>query len=240
LDKTAEPVQPVVSVQDRLPKVEHFRYLETLIQTFVVVLLVSNLIAAKLVPIGPLRVSAAQMLFPVTYIFGDIFTEVYGYAASRKAIWRGFYASILMAAMGVFAIWLPPAPEWHNQAAFETIFGVVPRIVAGSLLAFWCGEFANSYTMARLKLLTNGKHLWTRTVGSTVVGQAVDTAIVVSFIYYDQPIATILNVLMSGYLFKVVYEILATPLTYAVVNFLKRQEDIDSFDRGTNFSPFGK
>jgi uncharacterized integral membrane protein (TIGR00697 family) len=223
----------------RLPAVEHFRYLETLIQTFVVILLVSNLIAAKLVPIGVFRVSAAQMLFPITYIFGDVFTEVYGYGASRKAIWRGFYASILMAAMGIFAIWLPPAPEWHNQAAFETIFGVVPRIVAGSLLAFWCGEFANSYTMARLKLLTEGKHLWTRTVGSTVVGQFVDTAIVVSFIYYDQPIATILNVMVSGYLFKVVYEVLATPLTYAVVNFLKQKEGIDTFDRGTNFSPFG-
>lgn len=222
----------------RLPAVEHFRYLETLIQTFVVILLVSNLIAAKLVPIGVFRVSAAQMLFPITYIFGDVFTEVYGYGASRKAIWRGFYASILMAAMGIFAIWLPPAPEWHNQAAFETIFGVVPRIVAGSLLAFWCGEFANSYTLARLKLLTKGKHLWTRTVGSTVVGQFVDTVIVVSFIYYDQPIATILNVMVSGYLFKVTYEILATPLTYAVVNFLKKKEGIDTFDRGTNFSPF--
>lgn len=218
---------------------EKFKYLDALIQTFVVILLVSNLIAAKLVPIGPLRVSAAQMLFPVTYIFGDIFTEVYGYGASRKAIWRGFYASILMAAMGMFAIWLPPAPEWHDQQAFETIFGVVPRIVAGSLLAFWLGEFANSYTLARLKLLTKGKYLWTRTVGSTVVGQAVDTAVVVSFIFYDQPIATILKVMVSGYLFKVAYEILATPLTYAVVNFLKRREGVDTFDAHTNFNPFG-
>ena len=218
--------------------VERFKYLETLIQTFVVILLVSNLVAAKLVPIGPLRVSAAQMLFPITYIFGDIFTEVYGYGASRKAIWRGFYASILMAAMGLFAIWLPPAPEWHNQQAFETIFGVVPRIVAGSMLAFWLGEFANSYTLARLKILTKGKHLWTRTVGSTVVGQAIDTVVVVSFIYYDQPIATILNVIISGYLFKVAYEILATPLTYAVVNFLKGRERVDAFDEHTNFNPF--
>jgi uncharacterized integral membrane protein (TIGR00697 family) len=224
----------------RLPSTEHFKYLEGLIQTFVVILLVSNLIAAKLVPIGPRRVSAAQMLFPITYIFGDIFTEVYGYGASRKAIWRGFYASILMALMGLFAIWLPAAPEWHNQEAFETVFGVVPRIVAGSLLAFWVGEFANSYTLARLKLITKGKHLWTRTVGSTIVGQAVDTTIVVCFIYYDKPVATILNVIVSSYLFKVAYEILATPLTYAVVNFLKRREGIDTFDYQTNFSPFGK
>ena len=224
--------------EHRPVKLETFKYLEGLIQTFVVILLISNLVAAKLVPIGPLRVSAAQMLFPLTYIFGDIFTEVYGYGASRKAIWRGFYSSILMAAIGLFAIWLPPAPEWHNQQAFETIFGVVPRIVAGSLLAFWLGEFANSYTLARLKLFTKGKHLWTRTVGSTIVGQAVDTVVVVSFIYYDQPIGIILNVIFSGYVFKVAYEVLATPLTYAIVNFLKRREGIDTFDEDTNFSPF--
>ncbi len=218
--------------------VRQYKYLDGLIQTFVVILLISNLIAAKFTAIGPLRFSAAQLLFPVTYIFGDIFTEVYGYAASRKAIWRGFFASILMAAMGLFAIWLPAAPEFKNQAAFETIFGVIPRIVAGSLLAFWFGEFANSFTMAKLKLLTGGRHLWTRTVGSTIVGQAVDTTIVVCFIFYDQPFATIANLILSGYVFKVVYEVLATPVTYAVVNFLKRHEGIDTFDRSTNFSPF--
>jgi queuosine precursor transporter len=221
-------------------KLPHFKYLDGLIQTFVVILLISNLIASKLVPIGPLTVSAAQMLFPITYIFGDIFTEVYGYAASRKAIWRGFFSSILMTAIGLFAIWLPPSPDWHNQQAFETIFGVLPRLVAGSLLAYWLGEFANSYTLARLKLLTKGKYLWTRTVGSTIVGQGVDTVIVVSFIFYDQPIAVIVKVILSGYIFKVVYEVLATPLTYLIVSFLKDKEGIDTFDEGTNFSPFGK
>ena len=217
---------------------ERYRYLEFLILSFVVILLVSNLIAAKIIPIGKFRVSAAQLLFPITYIYGDIFTEVYGYSASRRAIWRGFFASILMALMGLIAIWLPPAPEWKNQAAFETVFGVVPRIVAGSLLAFWFGEFANSYTMAKLKLITNGRHLWTRTISSTIVGQGIDTIIVVSFIFYDQPFATILNLIVSGYLFKVIYEIVATPLTYLVVNFLKRQEGIDTFDSTTDFSPF--
>jgi queuosine precursor transporter len=220
-------------------KLPHFKYLDGLIQTFVVILLISNLIASKLVPIGPLTVSAAQMLFPITYIFGDIFTEVYGYAASRKAIWRGFFSSILMTAIGLFAISLPPSPDWHNQQAFETIFGVLPRLVAGSLLAYWLGEFANSYTLARLKLLTKGKYLWTRTVGSTIVGQGVDTVIVVSFIFYDQPIAVIVKVILSGYIFKVVYEVLATPLTYLIVSFLKDKEGIDTFDEGTNFSPFG-
>ena len=215
-----------------------FRYLDLLILTFVVILLISNLIASKFTAIGPFRVSAAQLLFPITYIFGDIFTEVYGYAASRRAIWRGFYASVLMAAMGMFAIWLPPAPEFKNQQAFESIFGVIPRIVAGSLLAYWAGEFANSFTMAKMKLLTKGKHLWTRTVGSTVVGQGIDTIIVIWFIFYDQPIATILNLIVSGYLFKVAYEILATPLTYIVVNFLKRREGVDAFDERTSFNPF--
>ena len=118
------------------------------------------------------RVSArAQLLFPITYIFGDIFTEVYGYSASRKAIWIGFMSSGIMAVFGLLAIWLPPAPEFKNQAAFETIFGVVPRNLAGSLLAFWAGDFANSFTVAKMKLWTNGRYLWTRTVGSTVVGQ---------------------------------------------------------------------
>lgn len=220
------------------PEPRPYRYLDFLILAFVVVLLISNLIAAKITPIGPFEVSAAQLLFPITYIFGDIFTEVYGYAASRRAIWRGFFASVLMAAMGLFAIWLPPAPEWKNQAAFETVFGVVPRIVAGSLLAFWFGEFANSYTMAKLKLLTRGRWLWTRTVASTVVGQGIDTVIVISFIFYDQPLGRIVKLIISGYLFKVVYEVLATPLTYLVVNFLKRREGLDTFDQGTDFSPF--
>ncbi|MDQ6706163.1 MAG: queuosine precursor transporter [Acidobacteriota bacterium] len=219
-------------------KTREFRYLDMLIQTFVVVLLISNLIASKFTAVGPFRISAAQLLFPVTYIFGDIFTEVYGYGASRRAIWRGFYASVLMAMMGVFAIWLPPAPEFKNQQAFEAIFGVVPRIVTGSLLAYWAGEFANSFTLAKMKLLTKGRYLWTRTVGSTVVGQGVDTVIVVWFIFYKQPIGTILNLIVSGYLFKVAYEVLATPLTYAVVNFLKRREGVDTFDTSTSFNPF--
>src|SRR6202046_2956360 len=142
-----------------------YRYLDFLINIFVVVLIVSNLIAPKSVAIGPLRFSAAQLLFPITYIFGDVFTEVYGYSASRKAIWTGFLASVIMTAFGLFAIWLPPAPEFKDQLAYETIFGVVPRNVAGSLIAYWAGEFANSLTVAKMKLWTDGKYLWTRTGG---------------------------------------------------------------------------
>ena len=215
-----------------------YKYLDILINIFVVILIVSNLIAPKFVAVGWFRFSAAQLLFPITYIFGDVFTEVYGYSASRKAIWVGFMASGIMTAFGLFAIWLPPAPEFKNQLAFETIFGVVPRNVAGSLLAYWAGEFANSLTVAKMKLWTNGRFLWTRTVGSTVVGQLVDTSIVIVFIFWGQPLTVMFQLIVSGYLFKVTYEVLATPLTYLVVNFLKREEGVDFFDRRTNFNPF--
>ncbi len=221
------------------PAVRHYKHLELLIHIFVVVLLVSNLVAAKLTKIGPLTFSGAQVLFPITYIFGDVFTEVYGYAASRRAIWIGFLASALLALLGLFAVSLPPAPSWHNQAAYATIFGVVPRVIASSLIAYWAGEFANSYTLAKMKLLTGGKYLWTRTVGSTVVGQGVDTVLVITLLFAGtQPVSTIVNLIVSGYLFKVVYEVLATPLTYKIVNFLKRSEGLDTFDRETDFNPF--
>jgi uncharacterized integral membrane protein (TIGR00697 family) len=220
------------------PAERTYKYLDVLINIFVVVLIVSNLVAQKFTEFGPFKISAAQLLFPITYIFGDVFTEVYGYSASRRAIWTGFMGSAVMTGMGLFAIWLPAAPEFKNQAAFEAIFGVVPRIVAGSLIAYWAGEFANSLTVAKMKLWTNGRFLWTRTVGSTIVGQAVDTTIVVCFIFYDQPVSVIWQIIYSGYLFKVVYEVLATPLTYLIVNALKRAEGIDFFDRSTNFNPF--
>lgn len=215
-----------------------YRYLDLLINIFVVVLIVSNLIAPKFVAVGWFRFSAAQLLFPLTYIFGDIFTEVYGYSASRKAIWTGFMASIIMTAFGLFAIWLPAAPEFTHQQAFETIFAAVPRNVAGSLLAYWAGEFVNSLTVAKMKVWTNGRHLWTRTVGSTITGQAVDTTIVIVFIFWGQPLGVMMKLIVSGYLFKVIYEVLATPLTYLVVNSLKRSEGVDYFDRGTDFNPF--
>jgi uncharacterized integral membrane protein (TIGR00697 family) len=215
-----------------------FRYLDALVNAFVVILVVSNLIAPKFVAVGWFRFSAAQLLFPITYIFGDIFTEVYGYSASRRAIWMGLMGSVIMVVFGMFAIWLPSAPEFHNPQAYEIIFGVVPRNVAGSLLAYWAGEFANSLTVARMKLWTNGRFLWTRTVGSTVVGQLVDTSIVIVFIFWGQPIDVMFRLIVSGYWFKVAYEVLATPLTYWVVNFLKREEGVDYFDRRTNFNPF--
>jgi hypothetical protein len=210
-----------------------------LVHVFVVVLLISNLIGQKITAFGPFRISAAQLLFPITYIFGDVFTEVYGYAASRRAIWIGFFASALLSVMGIFAVWLPAAPGWPGQVAFATVFGFVPRMVAASLAAFWAGEFANSYVLARMKLLTGGRFLWSRTIGSTVVGQAVDTAVVMVLAFGGtvKP-SLIANLVFSSYLGKVLYEVAATPLTYLVVGFLKRREGVDTFDRGVNFNPF--
>jgi uncharacterized integral membrane protein (TIGR00697 family) len=216
-----------------------YRHYDLLVHIFVVVLLISNLIGQKITAVGPFRISGAQLLFPITYIFGDVFTEVYGYGASRRAIWIGFFASGLMAVMGLFAVWLPPAPGWHGQQAFATVFGFVPRLIGASLAAFWCGEFANSYVLAKMKILTRGKHLWSRTIGSTVVGQAVDTFVVMVLAFGGSLTpGLIANLILSGYLGKVLYEVAATPLTYAIVNFLKRQENVDVFDINADFNPF--
>ncbi len=215
------------------------RYLDALQVAFVVVLLVSNLLAQKICRIGPFAVSGAILLFPITYIFGDVFTEVYGYAASRRAIWLGFFATALLYAAGVATIALPADPGWHNQAAFATVFGFVPRILAASLIAFWAGEFANSYVMARLKVATDGRWLWTRTVGSTVVGQAVDTMLVITLTFGGTVAwGTIGSMIVTGYLLKVGYEVLATPMTYAVIYALKHAEGGEVMDTHTSFNPF--
>ena len=230
-------------------KIHNFRYYDLAVHAFVVVLLVSNLVAQKICAIGPFTIggvtlgpfllSGAQILFPITYIFGDIFVEVYGYGASRRAIWIGFFSAALLAVMALVTTSLPAAPEWKNQDAFEKVFGFVPRVLIASLVAYWCGEFANAFVMSKMKLLTKGKHLWTRTIGSTVVGQFVDTIVVIFVIFvgvYD--LGTMLNLIFTGYFAKVIYEATATPLTYLVVNTLKRAEGVDVFDEGVNFNPF--
>jgi len=216
-----------------------YRFLETFIVIFVVILLISNLVGAKIIAVGSMRFGGAQILFPFTYIFGDVFTEVYGYAGSRRAIWLGFFASILMALICAAIVALPPAPEFTEQHAYQVVLGVVPRMVAASLIAYLCGEFVNSFTLAKMKILTRGRHLWTRTVGSTVTGQFVDS-IVFMFIAFlgKESLATIFTLIWSGYLFKVVYEVAMTPLTYWIVNSLKRLEGVDVYDVDTNFSPF--
>ena len=229
-------------------RLSSFRLYDLLVHIFVVILLISNLVGQKICVVPFIhffghvpRVSGAQLLFPITYIFGDIFTEVYGYGASRRAIWIAFFSNILLTLVGVFVVAFPAAPEWQNQEAFETVFYVVPRFVIASLVAFWAGEFTNSYTLAKMKLWTNGKWLWTRTVGSTITGQFVDTTTVILVAFAGRaPWGTMLNLIISGYLFKVIYEVVATPITYWIVNKLKRAEGIDVYDRGTDFNPFAR
>ncbi len=216
-----------------------YRYLDLLTVAFVVVLLVSNLVGPKICQVGPLLLSGAQLLFPVTYICADIFTEVYGYSAARRAIWLGFFGMGLLAVMGQVAVSLPPATGWPNQRAFETVFGLVPRFAMASLIAYWAGEFTNSYTMAKLKLFTRGRHLWTRTIGSTISGQLVDSVLVILIAFWgQQSLQKLLVMIASSYGFKVAYEVAATPLTYMVVRRLKHLEKSDVYDRGTNFNPF--
>jgi len=240
----------VRSLTSRDTRLSGFRFYDLFVHAFVVVLLISNMFGQKICAI-PLfdwngepvvaNVSGAQLLFPLTYIFGDIFTEVYGYGASRRAIWLGFAACAVMAIMGLIVVWIPAAPGWPNQAAFEAVFYTVPRFILASLVAFWLGEFTNSYTLAKMKLWTNGKHLWTRTIGSTATGQFVDTTVLILIAFGGYTAwGTMFNLIISGYLAKVLYEALATPVTYFVVNRLKRAEGVDVYDRETNFNPFAR
>lgn len=215
------------------------KYLDSLVLIFVVILLISNLVAQKVCRLGPLTISGAELLFPATYIFSDIFTEVYGYQAARRAIWMGFFASALLSAAGALAVALPPDPGWHDQQAFSTVFGFVPRFVAASLIAYWVGQFANSYTLAKLKVLTRGRFLWTRTIGSTIVGQGIDTCLVMVISFAGNVSQeTLVRLILSSYLIKVTYETLATPMTYSIVGWLKRVEGVDVFDNWANFNPF--
>lgn len=207
---------------------------------FVCVLLCSNLIgASKIAQWGSFSFGAGVLFFPISYIFGDILTEVYGYAHSRKVVWAGFVAQIFASIMAWVVLALPPAPGWEHQAAFETVFASTPRIVIGSLIAFWLGEFCNSYVLAKMKIWTSGKFLWMRTIGSTIVGEGVDSIIFYPVAFYGiWPNDLLLKVLISNYVIKVCWEALITPFTYLIVNFLKRAEHEDYYDRDTDFNPF--
>src|SRR3989344_5163436 len=218
---------------------ESFKYYSVISTFFVATLMISNVVATKLFSLGPLIFTGGILIFPITYIFGDILTEVYGYSRSRKIIWTGFFALILMSLIYWIVGLLPPAPGWQNQEAYLSILGFVPRIVLASIIGYWAGEFANSFVLAKLKLLTKGKHLWMRTIGSTIAGEGVDTALFVLIGFYGAVSGTILLVaILSSYIFKVAYEVAATPITYKIVGFLKKAEGIDHYDYNTKFSPF--
>jgi uncharacterized integral membrane protein (TIGR00697 family) len=216
------------------------RYFDFFMAAFVAILLLSNLIgAAKLSTVGGFTFGAGILFFPLGYVIGDVLTEVYGYARARRCVWAGFGAMLFMALMSYVVVSLPPAAGWPDQKAYEAVFGNTWRIVAASLLAFWAGEFANSFVLAKMKLLTQGKHLWMRTIGSTIVGQGVD-----SLIFY--PLAflgvwqthQVALVMITNWAMKVGWEAVLTPATYIVVGFLKRREGLDVYDSGTDFTPF--
>ena len=226
-----------------------FRYFDFVMAAFVTILLLSNVIGAGKVAvidlpgIGLWPFGAGILFFPVSYVIGDVLTEVYGFAHARRCIWAGFAALVFMAFMAWVVVALPPAQSWGNQAAYEAIFGQVPRIVLASIAAFWAGEFVNSYVMAKMKILTGGKHLWTRTIGSTVVGQGVDSAIFypLAFLGADGwTTSLVVTVALTQWALKTGWEALLTPVTYAVVGFLKRREGAEIFDTGTDFSPFAR
>lgn len=217
-----------------------YKYYDLVMAAFVTVLLCSNLIgASKIMTVGGFTFGAGIFFFPVSYIFGDILTEVYGYARARKVVWAGFTAMAFASFMAWFVVGLPPADGYANQEALEKILGGTPRIAGASLIAFFCGEFCNSITLAKMKLWTNGKMLWARTIGSTVVGEAVDSLIFYPLAFLGVwETALVLKVMLSNYLLKVLWEVINTPLTYQVVKFLKKAENEDFYDRGTDFTPF--
>jgi uncharacterized integral membrane protein (TIGR00697 family) len=217
-----------------------YKYYDLVMALFVTILLCSNVIGAgKVASVWGFTFGAGVLFFPISYIFNDVLTEVYGYARARKVVWAGFGAIIFASFMSWVVVALPPAAGWNDQPAYQAIFGQTPRIVFASLLAFFVGEFANSYVLAKLKVKTNGRHLWARTIGSTIIGEGVD-----SMIFY--PVAflgiwstdLVMTVMMSNYLIKVGWEAVITPVTYKVVGFLKRAEEEDYFDHKTNFTPF--
>jgi hypothetical protein len=217
----------------------NFKYYDVIACLFVAVLIISNVASAKVSHIGPFDFDGGTILFPIAYIFDDILTEVYGYAKSRKIIWLGFLSLTFMALTLGIVQYLPAAPGWTGQAAYEAVIGFVPRIVLASMTAYWVGEFINSYVLAKMKLWTNGQKLWTRTIGSTIAGEALDTVLFTSIAFYGAiPLSTMFNIMATIYVFKVLYEVLATPLTYKIIHFLKKSEHEDYYDRGTNFTPF--
>jgi uncharacterized integral membrane protein (TIGR00697 family) len=229
------------------PSRPNYRYYDLVMAAFVAVLLCSNLVGpAKIAQLdlpllGAVTFGAGILFFPISYVFGDILTEVYGYARARKVIWAGFGALLFASFMAAVVVALPPAPGWENQPAYEIAFGSTWRIAAASLVAFVCGEFVNSYVLAKMKLATRGRWLWSRTIGSTIFGEAVDSALFYPLAFYNSgliPNEMLPKVMLAQFVGKVLVEVLFTPVTYRVVAVLKRAEHEDYYDRDTNFNPF--
>ena len=224
-----------------------YRYYDFVMAAFVTVLVCSNLIGpAKIAQInlplvGTLTFGAGVMFFPISYVFGDVLTEVYGYARARRVIWAGFAGLGFASFMATMVVALPPAPFWEHQRAYEIAFGAAWRVAASSMIAYFCGEFVNSYVLAKMKILTQGKWLWTRTIGSTIFGEAVDSMIFYPLAFWGAgviPNEQLPSIMLAQFIGKVGVEVVFTPVTYKVVAFLKRVEHEDYYDRRTNFNPF--
>ncbi len=223
------------------------RWLPTITAIFITSLILSNIIAVKLIVLGPFFLTAGILIFPVSYIFGDILTEVYGYARARRVIWTGFGCNLLAVLVIWLSIHLPPAPFWKlgslqspqaAQEAYQAIFGFTPRLLAASFVAYLVGEFLNSFILAKMKVATRGRYLWLRTIGSTLIGQMADSGIFISLAFWGMiPLVALGEMILTQWLIKSVYEALATPGTYLAVNYLKRVEQEDFYDWKTNFNP---
>ncbi len=218
---------------------KNYKHLGTISVLFVSVLLISNVASAKIVDLGWFTFDGGTLLFPISYIFGDILTEVYGYKKTRGVIWLGFLSALIMSIVFIVVGKLPPASDWNNQAAYDAILGLTPRIVIASLIAYMCGSFSNSLILAKMKVWTNGKHLWARTIGSTLVGELVDSSLFILIAFLGiLPGSLIITLIISNYIFKTLVEVVLTPVTYKVVHFLKKNEGEDYYDKDTNFNPF--
>jgi uncharacterized integral membrane protein (TIGR00697 family) len=235
---TAPDLPPAAHTHRAAPR---YRYFDLIVGVFVTALITSNLVSAKVAEVGGHKIGCGIFVFPISYIFGDVLTEVYGYARSRRVIWIGFLSAALASLVFYVADVMPPAHDWPHQSAFHTILGQLPRVVSASLVAYVIGEFANSFVLAKLKVATGGKHLWVRTIGSTVVGQLIDSAVFYPLAFYGGadgwPLSLVVEVAINNYLIKCAVEALFTPLTYVVVGRLKRAENEDVFDVETDFNP---
>lgn len=230
-----------------MEKQRQYRYYDLVMVAFVTVLICSNLIGpAKIAQLdlpllGVVTFGAGVLFFPISYVFGDILTEVYGYDRARKVIWAGFAGLIFASVMATIVVALPPAPFWSHQSAYEIAFGSAWRIVLASMIAYFCGEFVNSFVLAKMKVITQGRWLWSRTIGSTIAGEAVDSALFYPLAFYGTgiiPDDKLPTVMLAQFVTKVAVEVAFTPVTYKIVNALKRAEQEDHYDRETNFNPF--
>lgn len=223
-----------------MPEQRSFKYYDFLVAAFVMILLCANIIgAAKVTSIKGFTFGAGILFFPFSYIFGDILTEVYGYARARRVVWSGFAALIFASVMSAVIVKMPPAEGWPFQQSYEDVFAGTPRIALSSLVAFFCGEFTNSFVMAKMKVWMEGRRLWMRTISSTLIGEGVDSIIFFPLAFLGVwSVDLVLKVMVAEWFLKTMHEVVMTPFTYKIVNFLKRAEGIDHYDRKTNFTPF--